>query len=261
MFQRSRWVIATALVASLGLPGLSPGATLNVPADYPTIQGCIDAAVSGVDECVVGPGIYHETINFLAKAITLRSSGGADVTTIDAHGDRRERGHVQQRRGGGTVLDGFTITGGTGRYVGGMYNWHSSPTVTNCTFLGNSARYGGGMYNLDSNPTVTNCAFLANSAQYGGGMLNQSNSSSPTVTNCTFSGNTAGYGGGMYNLDSNPTVTNCVLWGNTPAQIAGDGSVSYSDAQGGFSGTGNIDLDPMFVRAPDPGPRPPDIPR
>ncbi|TET37857.1 MAG: hypothetical protein E3J65_06045 [Dehalococcoidia bacterium] len=74
--------------------------------------------------------------------------------------------------------------------------------------------------------------------------------SSPPVTNCTFSSNSATYGRGMYNEGSSPTLTNCILWdtgdeiydepGSTP-------SVSYCDVQGGYSGIGNINADPMFV--------------
>ncbi len=36
---------------------------------------------------VVAPGTYFEIIDFLGKAITLRSSGGPEVTIIDANFD------------------------------------------------------------------------------------------------------------------------------------------------------------------------------
>ncbi len=44
-------------------------------------------------------------------------------------------------------------------------------------------------------------------------------------------------------------MTNCILWANSPDEIFGDGNpvVSYSDVQGGWPGTGNIDADPLFV--------------
>ena len=138
---------------------------------------------------------------------------------------------------------------------GGMHSHnYSSPTVTNCTFSGNSADYGGGMVHYDnSTPTVTNCTFSGNSAVLiGGGMYNGYQSSS-TVTNCTFSGNTVGNysGGGMYNdTYSSSTVTNCVLWGGSPDELSSLSSafsITYSDIQGGFEGTGNINADPMFV--------------
>jgi len=75
--------------------------------------------------------------------------------------------------------------------------------------------------------------------------------SSPMLTNCTFSGNSARNGGGMYNRDnSRPTVTNCILWGDTPEEIHVYGRapvITYSNVQGGWLGTGNIDADPCFV--------------
>ncbi|NIN70977.1 MAG: hypothetical protein GTO46_03365, partial [Gemmatimonadetes bacterium] len=64
------------------------------------------------DEIVVAPGTYFETINFLGKAIWLRSSDGPEVTIIDGTGFF----HVVQcvsGEGPDTVLDGFTITGGS----------------------------------------------------------------------------------------------------------------------------------------------------
>ena len=164
---------------------------------------------------------------------------------------------------------------------GGMANRHSNPTVTNCIFSGNATVYGGGgMYNTDgSNPVVTDCIFIENSASMlgGGGMYN--GDSSPTVTNCRFTGNYAMFGGGMYNVGGSsttvtnctfsenrvsawgggmqneagamPTVTNCILWGDIPDEIAFSGSatVTHSDVEGGWTGIGNIALDPKFADA------------
>jgi hypothetical protein len=164
---------------------------------------------------------------------------------------------------------------------GGMFNAFSSPTVTNCSFSGNSAGFGGGMYNSSSTPTVTNCSFSGNSAGIrGGGMDNAA--SSPTVTNCSFSGNSAGSlggggmfnekanptvincsfsgnssggfgGGGMFNFDnSSPTLTNCILWGNGSEIVDLANSTpnaTYCFVQGGYPGTGNLNVNPLFVNA------------
>jgi hypothetical protein len=154
---------------------------------------------------------------------------------------------------------------------GGMCNYGGSPTLINCTFAGNEASggdrggYGGGMYNDGSNPNITNCTFTGNSTSggilndAGGGMCNYG--SSPNITNCTFTGNSSlNVGGGMSNeFSSSPIVTNCILWGNTApyggSQISNSSStvtVSFSDIQGGYSGTGNINADPLFVDANGP---------
>lgn len=174
--------------------------------------------------------------------------------------------------GGGTgqtaVLDGFIITAGQANgddmydpepywVGGGMYNVNSSPTLTNMVFSGNMAQGpGGAMYNKNSNPTLTNVVFSGNAANAGGGMENDA--SHPTLINITFSGNSAVYGGGVSNIgNSNPTLTNCILWGNSAGiggpQIYDDGTgattVTYSDVQGDYLGTGNINADPLFVDA------------
>jgi hypothetical protein len=43
------------------------------------------------------------------------------------------------------------------------------------------------------------------------------------------------------------TLVNCILWDNTSPQIYGGAQATYSDIQGGYAGTGNINLDPCFV--------------
>ena len=210
----------TVLLAAAVVP-VADAVIINVPADQATIQAGIIAAMNG-DEIVVAPGTYFESINFLGKAITLRSSGGAEVTTIDAQGAGTvvtcDSGEAAE-----TVLEGFTITGGSSALGAGMRNAGSSPTVTDCTFIDNSAVNGGGMFNSGS-ATVTNCTFSGNSAigefVGGGGMFNGLGSS-PTVTNCTFIGNTAdglnATGGGMFNGGGNPTVTDCSFTANIAA--------------------------------------------
>ena len=53
-----------------------------------TIHAAFDAATSG-DTVMVAPGIYLENISFELKSITVRSTQGADVSTIQ--GDRTTR--------------------------------------------------------------------------------------------------------------------------------------------------------------------------
>ena len=45
-------------------------------------------------------------------------------------------------------------------------------------------------------------------------------------------------------------LVNSIVWGNVPRQMMSDGSslsaASYVDIQGGWPGTGNLDVDPLF---------------
>ncbi len=200
----------TLCFALLVWAGPAIGAKLRVPsAKFPTIQTAIDQAQSK-DDIEVAPGTYYEDIDFRGKAVRLYGREGAAATTID--GGRN--GSVVTCANGetaDTILEGLTITGGSAHYGGGMYNYGSSPTVTNCAFSDNGAiDCGGGMYNDNSSPTVTNCTFRSNSAIHGGAMCSDG-SSSPTVTDCTFSTNWAIDSGGIIGAG---TVTNCAFTHN-----------------------------------------------
>ena len=199
----------------------------DVPGAYPTIQSAINAAVDG-DEVRVGPGTYNEAIDFLGKAITVRSTDGAEATTIDASGLDTSVVLCVNGEGLDSVLDGFTVTGGEGEVIvgirrlgGGLFAYLSSPTVRNCTFTDNRAFGGGGIQLKSSNARIHNCSFLQNhttgSGDSGGGSGLHTTNGSPVMTNCTFDGNATisnGGGGGMTNINGQPKLTNCVFRGN-----------------------------------------------
>lgn len=128
-----------------------------------------------------------------------------------------------------------------------------SGTFINCTISDNSVHSsvgscGGGAY---GGGTFRNCTFSDNWANFGGAAFV---SSTGTFANCVFRGNSASdYGGGVYCDYASPIFTNCIFWGNNPDQISGGNpDVAYSDIQGGWPGTGNIDADPRF-RSPENG--------
>ncbi len=78
--------VSSAQAATIHVDDDCPGPGMGTVRDpYCSIQTAIDNAMD-TDEIVVAPGTYFETINFLGKAISLRSSDGAAVTTIDGTG-------------------------------------------------------------------------------------------------------------------------------------------------------------------------------
>ncbi len=132
----------------------------------------------------------------------------------------------------------------------GIYCEQSEAAITNCNITGNSGA-GIQLYN-GSNPTITNCCIADNA---GAGIEMQVYKSGrftifnyPIITNCTIAGNLQhGISGGI------PTIANSIIWANSPQQIADtQGSVTYSNVQGGWAGEGNIDADPLFAD-PDNG--------
>lgn len=137
------------------------------------------------------------------------------------------------------VIENCTISGNTASVDGGGIYGEDWATITNCTITQNSASlYGGGIYGAR---IVTNCVVANNSARYNGAILGGA-----TVTNCTVVNNSATYGAAIETLGYN--VTNCIIWANSPAQVLAT-YVTYCDVQGGYTGAGNINADPLFVDA------------
>jgi parallel beta-helix repeat protein len=221
-------ILFTALVFVLLFITFAHAATLEVGTEkpYPTIQSAINATFTG-DTVLVYDGTYTENIDFLGRAITVRSVKGASVTIIDSRNTNGSVVTFKSGEGLGAALDGFTIINGIGTGLleeskgGGIYCYNSSPTITNCIVTENGANSsGGGIYCYNSSPTITNCIISKNRASIGGGIYCYY-SSSPIITNCTISGNEAiFYGGGIYISStstfaySSPTITNCTISGN-----------------------------------------------
>src|SRR5690348_13679582 len=76
-----RFIAGTTLLACARVA--HAGTTILVPPDYPTIQQAIVASVDG-DTVLVAPGTYFEQLDFLNRQITVQSTDGPVVTTIDA---------------------------------------------------------------------------------------------------------------------------------------------------------------------------------
>ncbi len=177
--------------------------TIHVPTESnPDIQSAIGNAQNG-DVIIVAKGNYQENIDFLGKAVTLRSTDPNDPniianTIIDANNpqDPNFASAVIFRNGESNqaVLEGFTIKNGTGSWI--PVSWKFKGLRWN--------RCGGGVlcYNM-SQPTIRKNIFINNSAGQGGGIyvygnpVNPDNPSnppehlSPIITDNTFINNQA----------------------------------------------------------------------
>ncbi len=123
-----RFVGPVLLGGSLSSGGLH-AEVIHVPADEPTIQAGIDAAVDG-DEVVVADGLYtghgNRAVSTGTKLITVRSAGGPGACVIDC--EFQERGFSV---GGAAVVEGFTIRNGQAD-VGGRRGIHHSQRPSRC---------------------------------------------------------------------------------------------------------------------------------
>ena len=214
-------------LACMAISSLAAAITIHVPSEYLTIQAGIVASSDG-DTVLVSAGTYIENIDFLGKAITVKSEQGADLTIIDGN----QAGSVVTFDSGedeDSVIEGFTLTNGLGSggfwdYTGGGITCKNSsdPAITNNSITRNSAQTaGGGIACLDySDPIITNNSITGNTASQGGGIYGLH--SFLTIGNNTITGNTASsYGGGIYGYYVGAIVTDNIISGNTAGNKGG----------------------------------------
>ena len=241
--------------------------TINIPADYSTIQAGINAANNG-DVVLVQPGTYVENINYNEKSITVASlflttqdTSYISQTIID--GDSLDS-VVKFESGEDTtsVICGFKITNGQGapypNYTGGGITCnnssprlenvtisgnsfssrgggiccreYSSPSLENVTISDNSAGNGGGIYcDVNSSPSLVNVTITDNSAPGGGGGIFCDENSSPILEKVTITGNSASYGGGINcSNDTSPSLKSVIISGNSASDDGGGIYCHYS---------------------------------
>lgn len=204
------------------------------------IQAEIDNADDG-DVIIVPDGSYKQSINFLGKAITVKSQNGPDKCSLDGILNEPLSGVTfNNGEGRDSILEGFTIanfTSGNG-CGGGIYcGENTSPTIINCKIKDNKAdggydalfgsAYGGGIYcGRYSSPKILNCeiennyALGANGAATGGGIFFDRFSEAEVIS-CDISNNHSkgamyryGYGGGVGGYYAKPKIFSCLIENN-----------------------------------------------
>jgi hypothetical protein len=241
-------------------------AEIHVPGDAATIQAGIDLAQLG-DDVVLADGTYTGAGNrdlLVTKNILVRSgSGNPAACVLDAQSTAR--GITFDGVSGAAGIQGLTVANGNAADGGGIRILGASPTIQGCRILGNRGTgTGGGGLNADdgSSPLIVNCTFIDNFTSgigvMGGGAF-VTGGSTPLFLNCAFTGNDAWDGSAVGTTESGTvaSLVNCIVWGNDPgasglpvrALYSGTNAVTYSDIQGGFAGTGNINSNPVFADA------------
>jgi len=175
------------------------------------------------------------------------------------------------------VLDGLTITGGAGDQAGGVHAHDGDVTIRNSLIRDNVANgapqsWGAGgviagtgrLSILDSRIVNNRVIEGAGGVRVGDGTLVLSNTlvaanrgdaglhlnGAGTLLNATIANND---GGIIYNPPVSATlaITNSIIYHNSPWAIGSPGAgtveANYSDIEGGWSGTGNLDVDPALA--------------
>jgi len=198
---------------------------------FAEIQPAICESADG-DEIVLQPGTYRETINFMGRAIELRSSGSnggpvEETVVIDAEGSAPVVTFCSGESPS-AILRGLTLTGGRASQGGGVRCVNgSSPTIIRCIIRGNEAtEQGGGVFCHGSSPRFENCTIKENAAvsrptcelhwSLGGGFFLEN--SEAVLRNCLIADNSAVFWGrGIHCIGDacRPEIVNCTIAQNT----------------------------------------------
>jgi Secretion system C-terminal sorting domain len=253
-----------------GVYTLSAQDTIKVPEDYSTIIAAINAAVDN-DVILVSEGTYIENINFYGKAITIASQFLIDGDTshisrtiIDGSEPINPiYGYVVAMRSGEdttSVLNGFTITGGTGMDFtsglewtggGGVFIKNSGGKIINNIIKNNhihteidGSKEGLGVgicaqLNFTNtviikNNTIANNIGTGRACSGGGiGILNgYAIIDGNIIKNNSIDIRLSTHGGGVYtantsltsNIEENMIISNNLIYGNSINSSTGSGS-------------------------------------
>jgi len=186
---------------------------------------------AGIFASSSSPLIAHNTIT---GNITQDDGGGCGIflvnsTAVVTDNTISKNHNLGNSAGGGIALSGDVSSIITNNII--RKNWASAS--------------GGGIFCSASSPTIMNNLIAGNGD--GGGIFCDS-SSTPLIASNTIAFNQIG--AGIECDGSVPTVVNSIVWGNASGEIIGSPAVTYSDIQDGYTGTGNINEDPLFVKGP-----------
>ncbi|MDG1484582.1 MAG: MopE-related protein [Myxococcota bacterium] len=209
----------------------SPTGLGSIDAPLETIQGGITTATSCV---AVYPGTYTESVTFDGKDLYVFGVEGAEQTIIDATGQGSSVVRFTIAESEEAILEGFTLTGGTGRFSQETTSWA-------CTSMYDCTEYfdiycGGGVFISGADPTLRDLVITDNilpdaasssdgidswyTDSYGGGICVENGTAG--ITDVTISGNHADQGGGVFvDLSSAVSLTRAWLSSNTATDGAG----------------------------------------
>jgi len=244
-----------SLYVSVNGPASGADGSLDLP--FRDLQTAINAATN-FSVVLVKAGAYsgasNRNLSFGAKKLVLVSERGWESTIIDAgDGTNRAFAFLSTTQDYHLQVIGFTITNAGAGAV--ACTAASAPTFVNCRFIGNSA---GAVLVTNASPVFVGCQFLTNATAGNGAAIYATGSGSTVrVSHSSFRDNVRANGGGQVYAAGSATVTlnNSIVWGvrtdlgNELVTSGGTITAQYCDVRGGYSGTGNLNTNPLFEAA------------
>jgi len=182
-----RAALAGAALA-LGLAGPALAATLNVPADFPTVQDAIDAASSG-DSIGISPGTYPGDFEVLGKTLEIVGLGDGPGDVVLVGSGTASVGFI--RTGSSVTLRNLRITGGAVGPGGGLRITDSTFLIEEVVLAGNAGNTGGGINAADSSGVIRRSLIAGNQSDNAGGAV-YFNDSGVSIEDSVIRGNESG---------------------------------------------------------------------
>lgn len=225
-------------------------------------------SVNGPDNCIIdcaggGPGFFlaaNEPADSTIRGFTVRNSASRGFYIHHDSSPRIVDCRITGNLGGGVFCDvtasptlvGCTIANNRSDLGAGVMLATDSASVVmiDCAVTGNHATgQGGGIFMAGVSVTLINCLIADNTSDGDGGGVYAFRATADLI-NCTLAGNSAAIAGGIYgDVEATANLYNSIVWNSAGGGVLANGTVAYSNIEGGYVGEGNIDIDPLFVDA------------
>jgi hypothetical protein len=194
----------------------------------------ITAALEQGSGCIgVRPGAYIETLD-VSRPVAIFSFGGSSQTFLLPTKSYRPVVSISTKEEG-TLLQGFTVSGGYAGYGGGVYISAPSSTLRDVVLDVNGADYaGGGLSVTGGDIFLDQVDVIGNTSGSGGGVY--VTNAAITAVGLTVSDNSAAYGGGIYvDYGGSADLIDSVVSGNVSAYCGGG---IYTSSKSAFRAEG-----------------------